>query len=152
VVEPAQDRGGPPVPLRHQVLDARAAHRDEGELGGDEEPVGEDEGNDGGEGKRGTNGAVLTVVGATGPGTTRALRPLCPGSPENFSVISGRKQHCTHIAVAQVLLPSACPATHRCPSRPGVRRADAAARRSPTSPCRGVLLSVSRRGWRSPPA
>jgi hypothetical protein len=145
VVEPAQDRGGPSVPLRRQMLDARAPHGDQGEFGGDEKPVGEDEGNDGEKGKRGTNRRVLTVAGATGPGTRGDPGPMRPGSQDDFSVISGGGQYRVHTAVAQELLPSACPATHRCPSRPGVRRADAAAGRSPTSPCRGVLLSVAHR-------
>jgi hypothetical protein len=55
VIEAAQDGGGPSVALRRQMLDAGAADGDQGELGGDEEPVGEDEGNDGEKGKQGTN-------------------------------------------------------------------------------------------------
>jgi hypothetical protein len=104
VVEPAQDRGGPPVPLRRQVLDARAADGDQGKLGGDKKPVGEDEGNDGGEGKRGTNRKILTVAGATGPGTTGDRGPMRPGSPENSSVLSNGKQRRAYTSVEQVLL------------------------------------------------
>jgi hypothetical protein len=51
------------------MLDAGTTHGDQGKFGGDEESVGKNEGDNGGEGKRGTNGTVLTEAGATGPGT-----------------------------------------------------------------------------------
>src|SRR5829696_4693213 len=62
---------------------------DQREFGGHEEPVGEHEGNDGEERKRGTNGTILIVAGATGPGTRGDRRTMRPGSPEDSSAISG---------------------------------------------------------------
>jgi hypothetical protein len=86
------------------MLDARATHRDEGELGGDEKPVGKDEGNDGEKGKRGTNRCILTEAGATGPGTRGDAVPMRPGSPDDSSAISGAKQRSAYASVAPALL------------------------------------------------
>jgi hypothetical protein len=69
----------------------------------------------------------------------------CPGSPVNFSVISSDKQCSAHATLAQALLVSTGSNAGQQPRRASSRRADAAAGRSPTSPCRGVLLPAAPR-------
>jgi hypothetical protein len=104
VIEAAQDRGGPPVSFRGQMLDAGAPDGNEGKFRGDEEPVGENEGDDGEQRKRGTNRNILTEAGATDPGMGIDPVRRCPGSPENFSVLSNGKQRRAYTSVEQVLL------------------------------------------------
>jgi hypothetical protein len=104
VIEAAQDRGGPPVSFRGQMLDAGAPDGNEGKLGGDEEPVGENEGDDREQRKQGTNRNILTVAGATGPGTRGDSVPMRPGSPDQFSVICGSGPRRGHASLVPALL------------------------------------------------
>src|SRR5829696_3922959 len=47
---------------------------------------------------------LLTVAGATGPGTRGDPAPRCPGSQDHFSAISGGTRRSAHTSVARALL------------------------------------------------
>ena len=64
-VDRVEQRRGPGHALVHQFLDPRAADRDEGELGGDEEPVDRDEQREWRPGRRSTGVVSGGGVGAS---------------------------------------------------------------------------------------
>jgi hypothetical protein len=60
MVEQADHAAGAAAAFGSELLDSRPSHRDQGELGGDEEPVGENEQDDREQRDRGTNGVLQT--------------------------------------------------------------------------------------------
>jgi len=65
VVEQIEDTAGAAISFGGEVLDAGTPHGDESELGGDKEPIREDEDHDSDERQRGTNRKLLTGTGVT---------------------------------------------------------------------------------------